>query len=78
MVPLTVSESFASRRNFVAAIQKALPVCVLALLIYYALFQLPFYFPPRERLMSASYTYGFNNSVAILLTAGLLGGVTIL
>jgi hypothetical protein len=77
MVPLTVSESFASRRNLAAAILKVLPVCVLALLIYYALFQLPFYFPPRERLMSASYTYGFNNSIAILLTAGLLGGVTL-
>lgn len=77
MAPLTVSESIASRRNFAAAIRKVLPVCILALLVYYALFQLPFYFPPRERLMSASYTYGFNNSIAILLTAGLLGGIAL-
>jgi len=78
MVQLTVSEPVPSRRNLAAALRKVLPVCIFALLVYHALFQLPFYFPPRERLMSASYTYGFNNSVAIVMTAGLLGGVTLL
>ena len=50
---------------------------VLALLSYYTLFRLPFLFAPRQRLMSASYAFGFNNSVAILAMAGLLGVVTL-
>lgn len=37
-----------------------------AALVWYAVFQLPFHFPPKERLWSASYAFGFNNSVAIL------------
>jgi len=50
----------------------------LALLTYYGLFRLPFRFPPRVRLMSPSYAFGFNNTVAILAMAGLLGAVTLL
>ena len=53
-------------------------VLLLGLLSYYALFRLPFLFPPRQRLMSASYAFGFNNSIAILAMAGLLGAVTLL
>src|SRR5881398_2729935 len=49
-----------------------------ALVAYYVLFRLPFLFPPRQRLSSASYAFGFNNSVAILALAGLLGAVTLL
>ena len=51
---------------------------MLVLLVYYALFRLPFWFPPRQRLTSASYAFGFNNGVAILATAVLLGAVTLL
>jgi hypothetical protein len=51
---------------------------LLALLVYYALFRLPFWFPPRQRLTSASYAFGFNNGVAILAVAVLLGAVTLL
>src|SRR6266446_7080656 len=53
-------------------------VSLLALLIYYALFRFPFWFPPRQRLMSASYAFGFNNGVAILAMAVLLGAVALL
>src|SRR5438094_4247091 len=53
-------------------------VFLLGLLVYYALFRLPFLFPPRQRLVSASYAFGFNNSVAILALAGLLGAITLL
>lgn len=56
---------------------KWLSLAAFVLLVYYALFQLPFFFPPKQRLMSASYTYGFNNSVAILATVVLLGAVTL-
>src|SRR2546428_7919804 len=55
--------------------RNALSVIVFALVAYYALFRLPFRFPPRVRLMSASYAFGFNNSVAIVAMAGLLGAV---
>src|SRR5438128_2536615 len=58
--------------------RNALSVIVFALVAYYALFRLPFRFPPRVRLMSASYAFGFNNWVAIVAMAGLLGAVTLL
>ena len=50
----------------------------LSVVAYYALFRLPFWFPPRQRLVSASYAFGFNNSVAILALAALLGAVSLL
>src|SRR6266581_8779543 len=53
-------------------------ISLLVLLVYYALFRLPFWFPPRQRLTSASYAFGFNNGVAILAMAVLLGAVTLL
>lgn len=78
MIPLTVPESHTLRRKLAGIIRKSLPAGIFILLVYYALFRLPFHFPPHQRLMSASYTYGFNNSIAILLTAGLLAAVTLL
>ena len=51
---------------------------VFALLAYYIFFRLPFRFPPGQRLMSASYAFGFNNGVAIFALAGLLMLVTLL
>ena len=51
---------------------------LLSLLVYYALFRLPFWFPPRQRLTSASYAFGFNNGVAIVAVAVLLGTVRLL
>ena len=53
-------------------------VMLLAALAYFALFELPFWFPPRLRLWSASYAFGFNNGVAILAMAGLLAAVALL
>ena len=50
----------------------------MAALAYYALFQLPFWFPPRLRLWSASYAFGFNNGVGIFAMAGLLTAVAAL
>ena len=50
----------------------------LAAIAYYALFRLPFLFPPRQRLSSASYAFGFNNSVAILALAGIVAILTLI
>jgi hypothetical protein len=58
--------------------RNGLCVSPFALLAYYTLFRLPFLFPPRQRLWSASYTFGFNNGVAILAMTGLLVAVTLL
>jgi hypothetical protein len=66
------------RPTLARAARNGLLVTVIAATAYFALFRLPFWFPPRERLWSASYAFGFNNSVAILAMAGLLGGVTLL
>lgn len=43
-----------------------------AIATYLAVFRLPFFFPPRELLVSPSYAFGFNNSVAVLAMAALL------
>ena len=67
-----------TRVALVRLARNGLWVFLFGLLAYYALFRLPFLFPPRQRLVSASYTFGFNNSVAILALAGLLGVVTLL
>ena len=58
--------------------KKAFATVILALLVYFAVFRLPFLFPPQVRLMSASYALGFNNGVAIVALAGLLVLVTLL
>ena len=55
-----------SRFSLVRVARNGLWAVVLAALVYYALFRLPFRFPPRQRLVSPSYAFGFNNSVAIL------------
>ena len=77
MTELTTPVPLISQRRLPAVAAKWLSLAAFALLVYYALFQLPFFFPPRQRLMSASYTYGFNNSVAIVATVLLLGVVTL-
>src|SRR5690242_13209291 len=63
--------------SFGACARTSLWVLLISLLAYYALFELPFQFPPRHRLSSASYAFGFNNVIAILAFAGLLGIVTL-
>ena len=78
-----VSHAPAVRRSFVffhvtSGPWNVLLVLVFGLLTYYLLFRLPFLFPPRQQLVSASYAFGFNNAVAILAMAGLLGLVTLL
>ena len=71
--PLSVVK--VSRQTFAQGALKGLWVTILAALAYFALFELPFWFPPQLRLWSASYAFGFNNGVAILAMAGLLGAV---
>ena len=44
-----------------------------AAIVYFAVFRLPFRFPPSRRMVSPSYVFGFNNAVAILAMAVLLG-----
>ena len=61
-----------SRNKLAVLGWRALPILILALVTYYALFRLPFRFPPRQRLMSASYAFGFNNSVAIFALAAIV------
>jgi hypothetical protein len=47
-------------------------VAALAVATYVAVFRLPFLFPPRRLLVSPSYAFGFNNSVAVLALTALL------
>ena len=44
-----------------------------ALITFYALFKLPFLFPPRQRLWSASFAFGFHNGISVICFAALLG-----
>jgi hypothetical protein len=77
MIKLSRPLSSIARITATPAVRNGLGVTVIAATAYFALFRLPFWFPPRQRLWSASYAFGFNNSVAILAMAGLLGGVTL-
>jgi hypothetical protein len=65
------------RKHSTRAIWRAVWVVLVTSLTYYALFRLPFRFPPQTRLWSASYAFGFNNGVAIIGLAGLLGLVAL-
>jgi hypothetical protein len=67
-----------SRQTFAQGALKGLAVIILAALAYFALFELPFWFPPQLRLWSASYAFGFNNGVAMLAMAGSLTAVAAL
>ena len=78
IVNQALSVSHVTRQTFAGGALKGLWVAVIAALSYYALFHLPFWFPPRLRLWSASYAFGFNNGVAILAMAGLLAAVALL
>jgi hypothetical protein len=49
-----------------------------ALMAYYAIFYLPYHFPPTQRLISDSYVFGFNNSVAIISIVTLLATATLM
>src|SRR5213594_2901496 len=78
MAKPTLPLALTLRPTLARAARNGLWVTVIAATAYFALFRLPFWFPPRERLWSASYAFGFNNSVAILALAGLLGAITLL
>ncbi len=67
----------ARRTHFITGVKNGLWIVLLAGVAYYTMFRLPFRFPPRQRLWSASYAFGFNNRVAILALAGLLGGIVV-
>jgi hypothetical protein len=77
MVESTPVRLLTARFSLVGVARNGLWAVVLAALAYYALFRLPFRFPPQQRLVSPSYAFGFNNSVAILAMAGLLGLVAL-
>jgi hypothetical protein len=55
----------------------ALLLGAVAALIYFCLCWLPFQLPPTRRLTSASYTFGYNNAVAVVALAVLLGGAVL-
>lgn len=44
---------------------------------FYAVFRLPFQFPPTKRIVSPSLVFGFNNAVAITCVVILIGVVTL-
>ena len=52
------------------------PATAFAIVAYFALFRLPFQFPPTQLLVSRSYAFGFNNGLAVLAMAILLGAAT--
>jgi hypothetical protein len=72
--PLHVS---ANRAALVRVAWNVLLITLFALLACYVLFRLPFWFPRRQQLMSASYAFGFNNGVAVVGTAVLSGAVAL-
>jgi len=53
-------------RKALTEVRTGLSLLILTLLVYYALFRFPFWFPPRQRLWSLSYIFGFNNGIAIV------------
>lgn len=78
IVETNPAHGFMTHIQTARVVWNGLSILALALFTYYMLFRLPFLFPPSQRLMSASYAFGFNNSIAILAMAGLLGVVTLL
>lgn len=52
-------------------------VSVFAVALYVVAFEVPFLFPPTEYLVSPSYAFGFNNAVAVLAIAGVLGAAAL-
>ena len=52
-------------------------IILFTALAYFILFRLPFWFPPHQQLVSASYAFGFNNSVAIAGLGVLIGIVSL-
>jgi len=78
MVESTPRHPLNSRIALARVARNGLWVCVLALLAYHTLFRLPFRFPRHQRLWSASYAFGFNNTVAVLGLAMLLAVAAIL
>ncbi len=51
---------------------------LLAVALWLAAFEAPLWFPPTELLVSTSYAFGFNNAVAVLGIAGVLGVASLL
>lgn len=49
-----------------ASARKILESAVVILICWWVLFQLPYVFPSRDRIVSTSYVLGFNNRVAII------------
>lgn len=57
----------------ISLLERGVVAVLFAAACYYALFVLPYRFPPRELLWSASYAFGYNNRLAIVGFAGILG-----
>lgn len=75
--PFVGGEPVDARRRAVRG-GRWLAVAGFAAVAWYALFRLPFHWPPEQRLVSPSYAFGFNNRVAILAAVGLLGALALL
>src|SRR5437764_10798641 len=54
------------------ALQAVIVAVLFAQATFCALFVVPYQFPPRQRLWSASFAFGYNNRVAVLGLAALL------
>lgn len=52
-------------------------VAAFAGALYVAAFEAPFLVPPSQRLVSTSYSFGFNNALAVLAIAGVLGAASL-
>jgi len=59
------------------AARRWIPAVAFAIVAYFAVFRLPYQFPTKQFLVSASYAFGFNNGVAVLAMATLLGAATV-
>lgn len=77
MIKPSATVTAISSTSWARPARKALSAVIFALLVYYAVFRLPFHFPPQVRLWSPSYTFGFNNGVAVCALVGLLGIATL-
>jgi len=64
VIPERLIASSLPSRN--PSVRNILESALVILTCWWVLFQLPYAFPPRDRIVSTSYVLGFNNKVAII------------
>jgi hypothetical protein len=72
----TLTQSAPGRRSEFSTF-KWLFIAAFIAVAYYAIFRLPFHFPPKTRMVSASYIFGFNNAVSVASIVLLLGAAAL-